>query len=81
MRNKIIAKLEENLNCNLLEVIDESYLHQGHIGYHKNGETHFKIIISSPDLQQLKKIDAHRKINKILQEEINSIHALSLEIK
>jgi len=81
MRAKIIAKLSENIKFSNLEVIDESYLHQGHVGYSSSGESHFKIIIASQDLNKIKKIEAHRLINKILRDEIKNIHALSIELK
>ncbi len=81
MRDLIIAKLSKNINFSNLEVIDESYLHQGHIGYNPTGESHFKIIIASSDLNKIKKIEAHRLINKILRDEIKNIHALSIELK
>lgn len=78
MKNIIIQKLND-LNPELLEVIDESYLHKGHM---ENAiETHFHIAIKSKKLEGLSKIAQHRMINKLLEKELKeSIHALSIEI-
>ena len=38
----IIEKLEEKFNPSILNVIDESHLHEGHVGARPEGETHFK---------------------------------------
>lgn len=80
-RETITKKLNESLLPTLLEVIDESHQHQGHGGWREGGETHFKVIISSPLLTGSKLVQ-HKTIMNILKDEMGKpIHALSIEIK
>ena len=43
----IKKKLEEKFNPYQLNVIDESHLHEGHVGAKPEGETHFKVEMKS----------------------------------
>lgn len=81
MRQQIIKRLENSLNCKKLEVIDESHLHAGHNSDAAKGETHFRIKINSVDLENLSTLKKHQKIYKILTEEIKQIHAIAIEAK
>ena len=47
VRLTIIKKLEEKFNPDELNVIDESHLHEGHVGAKPEGETHFKVEMKS----------------------------------
>jgi len=71
MKEKIIKKLQENFNPDFLEVINNSHLHSGHFevknSKHQN-QTHFFVKISAVELKKIKKIDAHRKVNKLLED-------------
>lgn len=79
---KIKDKLESNLNINKLEIIDESHLHKGHVGYSDEGESHFRIKISSDNFKGLSRVNQHKIIYNILADEMkNKIHALAIEIK
>lgn len=81
IKQKIISKLTEQLNPTYLEVIDESYLHANHNAMAKNGGTHFKVQIEAEELNKLSRVEAHRKINHILANELaNGVHALSIEL-
>ncbi len=82
MRERIIKKLSENLTIKNLEVINKSYLHQGHLGDDGSGETHFDIIISAVDLDSKNQVQNHRKINQLLKDEFekNGLHALSIKV-
>ena len=80
MKEKIIKKLQI-LEPISLEVIDESHKHFGHAGYKDGGESHFRIKISSNHFNGKTKLEKHRMINNLLEEELkNGIHALVLEI-
>ncbi|MBU6338505.1 MAG: BolA family transcriptional regulator [Rickettsiales bacterium] len=82
MKDRIIEKLKENLHPEFLEVKNNSYLHKGHLGDNGSGETHFEIIISAKILEDLSKVNAHRKINQLLKEEFNKgLHALEIRVK
>jgi BolA protein len=79
---EIIKNKLKSLDPISLEIIDESYLHKGHAGYKEGGETHFKIEIISNVFQNMKLIDRHRLVKKLLDEELKTkIHALSLRTK
>lgn len=53
---------------------NESDLHAGPPGR----ETHFKLVLASPDFEGLSRVDRQRKINDILKAEFQSgLHALT----
>ena len=80
--DRINKKLNENLNISKLLVEDESDKHLGHSGYQEGGETHFKITVISCDFIGMNKILRHKRIYKILEQEIaDRIHALSIIAK
>ncbi len=84
MKEKIIKKLQENFNPDFLEVINNSHLHSGHFKaenpQHHN-QTHFMVKISSNELRKFKKIEVHRKINKVLEEFFKEgLHALEIKV-
>ena len=78
---KVKAKINNELNPEQLSLIDNSYLHTKHKSFDSN-KFHIKLIIKSEKLKNMKKIDAHKVIFSILNEEMkNKIHALEIEIK
>ncbi|MFT7087887.1 MAG: BolA protein [Rickettsiales bacterium] len=81
MKERIFKKLSENLTIKNLEVINKSYLHQGHMGDDGSGETHFDVEISASELSG-SRVENQKKINQILKEEFekNGLHALSMKI-
>ena len=83
--NQLIAilknKLEESLNIQKLKIEDKSFLHKNHPG-NQNGKFHLKITIESTELKKFNKIEANKKIYKILDKEIkNHIHSIQLLIR
>lgn len=81
MKERIIRKIEDELKPEFLEVKNNSYLHKGHLGDNGTFETHFEIIISAKSLENLSKINAHRKINQLLKKEFEEgIHALEIKL-
>ena len=81
MKDIIYLKISAKLHPQKLEVIDESHLHIGHAGYKSGGETHFLINIFDSNLSKQPRIQMHRAINKIMEDELkNQIHALSIKI-
>jgi len=79
--DQINNKLSKEINCSILEVINESHMHAGHNDFDGTGESHFRIVISSLDFADLNRVKIHRKIHDILQDELKHIHALTIEIK
>lgn len=64
-----------------LEIVDDSESHRGHGGWREGGETHFNVLIRSPDFGPMSRIDRHRAIHKALGADLVSrIHALALDI-
>ena len=75
------AKLKTDLRPSFLSVIDESNQHIGHTGANPEGESHFRIKISSTALEGKSRVDQHRMINAVLAEELKSrVHALAIEV-
>lgn len=81
MKNRIEKKLQEKFHPSFLEVKNNSHLHSGHIGDDGSGETHFAITIKSAEFEGLNKVQAHRKINEIVKDEMaRGLHALEIKI-
>ena len=81
MKDKIVNKLAVALSPDVLEVTDESHLHAGHAGSRPHGETHFYVRISKEALPGLSRVQQHRKIYEILDEELKStVHALRIDV-
>ena len=78
---KVKAKINSKLNPEQILLIDNSYLHTKHKSFDSN-KFHLKLIIKSKKLKNMGKIDAHKIIFSILNDEMkNKIHALEIEIK
>ena len=78
--NTIKAKINDKLNPEKLLLIDNSFLHKGHKSFDTQ-KFHLKIIIKSVKLKKMKKVEAHKMIFSILENEMkNRIHALEIEI-
>lgn len=78
---EIAGKLQEAFQPTRLEVADESERHRGHSGWQEGGETHFRVVISSPAFAGLSRIQCHRKVHEALSPNpMADIHALSLKI-
>ena len=57
---------------------DKTYLHIKHLSHDKN-KFHLKLTISSKELKKMSKLDANKKINNILKDEIkNYIHSIQI---
>tara|TARA_B100001029_G_C15016453_1_gene427662 strand:- start:1024 stop:1278 length:255 start_codon:yes stop_codon:yes gene_type:complete len=64
-----------------IEIIDNSNLHVGHNNFNGKGETHIQIILKSKNLKQIKRLNIHRQINKLMENEFKSgLHSLEIKI-
>jgi BolA protein len=82
VKDQIIAKLEDALAPQSLEVIDESHKHAGHSGSRPGGETHFRVKLTAAAFSGQSRVDRHRTINGLLAEELKGgVHALAIEAK
>jgi BolA family transcriptional regulator, general stress-responsive regulator len=86
---RIQTKLQTALAPTLLEVIDDSRKHAGHAHMMSRsgtaaatGETHFRIKVVAGAFHGKSRVDRHRMINALLQEEFaGGVHALSIDAK
>ena len=63
-----------------LEIIDESHLHAGHMGYVEGQSTHFRITIVSEKFEGMMPIKQHRMVNAAVKELLDGpVHALALK--
>jgi BolA protein len=74
MQNTIESRLTAALDVAYLEVQNESHMHNVAPG----SESHFKVTIVSDQFEGLMLIKRHRRVNKILEQELQQIHALAL---
>ena len=81
IEKNILYKLEKELNPTLIEIKDESHLHANHNPSAKEGGTHFKIKIVSKKFKGKSRIEKHRIVNDILENEFKKgLHALTLSL-
>ena len=77
----IKVKLLDNPLIQNVKIEDKTYLHAKHSSHQKN-KFHLKLVIFSDDLSKINKIDATKKIYKILDEYIkNYIHSIQILFK
>ena len=80
--NKLIEIIKKKISKEIvfqeINIEDKSFLHKNHKG-NKKDRFHLKISIQSKTLKKMNKIEANKKIYKILKEEMNSyIHSLQI---
>ena len=74
--------LRENFEPVFLEVLDESELHRGHVGFKDGMQTHFKIVISAKIFEKMSRVSRERAIHKALGSSVmKNIHALSIKFR
>jgi BolA protein len=80
MENKqIIRQKLQQLSPKVLEIIDESHKHAGHIP--NAVQTHFRVKIVSSAFRGLNSVARHRLVYNILKEELKGqVHALALTL-
>ena len=80
-KQRIDKILENKFNDFLLEIIDNSNLHKGHNNFTGKDETHIKIILTKKNAISINRLNIHRIINNLLQEEFKSgLHSLEIKI-
>jgi len=88
IQHTIQSKLQQALAPQRLEVINESHQHAGHhhveSGHHATfdgtGETHFRVRIVAETFAGMSRVDRHRTVNELLDEELKAgLHALAIE--
>lgn len=80
VKEEIETRLRKKFEIIHLKVVDESHKHVGHSGYNPDGESHFRIKITSPDFKCMSRVNQHKAIHQVLQDLLESrIHALSIK--
>tara|TARA_B100000029_G_scaffold206014_1_gene203844 strand:- start:3065 stop:3325 length:261 start_codon:yes stop_codon:yes gene_type:complete len=77
---QVKKKIEKNIIVQNIVITDKTFLHKKHLS-HTIGKFHLELRIVSDELKELNKIDATKKIYKILDDEINKyIHSIKISI-
>jgi len=78
--NAMRSKLTDALAPTMLEIVDESHLHQGHAGHDGRGESHFAVTVASEAFAGKNRVARQRMVYGILADELaDRVHALSLK--
>jgi BolA protein len=74
--------LQNRLQPDVLEVLDESAAHAGHVGANGSGTgTHFRVRIGGAQFQGISRVARHRLVYDALQDFIDQgLHALAIEV-
>lgn len=75
----IRERLEQGLNPTRLDIVDESHLHAGHSAEARAGESHFRVLIVSPEFAGKSRVARHRLVNELLADQLaGKVHALAI---
>ena len=82
--NELIAivkkKLQSQIDIEHINIEDKSFLHKNHSG-NESGKFHLKIVIKSPELKRMSKIDSNKRVYKSLDKELKEfIHSIQILI-
>ena len=76
---EIEAKLTEAFQPSLLQVTDQSHLHQGHAEAGTAGESHFHVEIISANFDGKSRPERHRMVYQALEDQLaGGVHALAI---
>ena len=80
-KQRISKILQNNLNDFTVNIVDNSYKHQGHNQFDGKGETHIQIFLKNKSNKKPDRLQLHRKINNLLENEFKSgLHSLEITI-
>ena len=74
IKEKIEESLKTGISSLFIEVINESPNHNIPDG----AESHFKVIVVSDDFENMRQVQRHQLIYKVLSEEMKLIHAIAI---
>ena len=75
-------RLTEALNTTRIELVDDSEKHRGHGGYNPAGESHFSLLIESPDFAGKSRVERQRMVHRALGDLLDErVHALSIRAR
>lgn len=82
LADRMAERLRAQLQPSALEVLDESWQHEGHAGANGTGfGTHFRVRIASPLFEGKPRVARHRMVYDALQDFIDrdGVHALAID--
>ncbi|HEY1244073.1 MAG TPA: BolA family protein [Hyphomicrobiaceae bacterium] len=75
----IRQRLEQALRPTRLDIVDESHLHAGHSSEARAGESHFRVLVVSPEFAGKSRLARHRLVNELLADQLaTKVHALAI---
>ena len=75
----IRQRLEQALRPTRLEIVDESHQHAGHSAQAQAGESHFRVLVVSPEFAGKSRLARHRLVNEVLADQLaTKVHALAI---
>ena len=83
LADRMAERLRAQLQPSALEVLDESWQHEGHAGANGTGfGTHFRVRIAAPSFANRPRVACHRLVYDALQPffQHRGVHALAIEI-
>ena len=80
IENEIEDRLTRAFSPELLEVVNESHRHSGHMGDDGSGESHFAIRIRAASLAAMPRLARHRAVHAALGDLNQRAHAIALDI-
>lgn len=79
---RIRLTLDQALKPLELEIIDESNLHAGHSGAREEGQTHYRVEITTAEFVNKDRLERQRLIHTLLADEFSSgLHALTIKAR
>jgi BolA protein len=85
LKTRMIEKLNQALAPELLDVVDDSHRHAGHLGNPGSAagsETHFSVKVVSSAFAGKTRLARHRMVNDALAEELaTGLHALAIDAR
>ncbi|GBQ26785.1 stress response and cell division protein BolA [Acetobacter estunensis NRIC 0472] len=84
---RVLSVLEEKLSPTLIELVDDSHRHAGHLDRPRGPqagttETHLQLVVVSDAFEGLSRVARSRLVHKLLDAEFgDGLHALALTLK
>ena len=81
VKEQIESKLMAAFGPSQLKVVDDSDKHAGHVGARPEGETHFRVHMTSDAFEGMSRLERQRAVYAVLSEEMaDRVHALQLRL-
>lgn len=79
---KIEAHVRAAFDITEFEAINDSHKHAGHAGDNGTGESHFRIVVTSPVFDGMSRVASHRMVMDAVKPLFDKgLHALSVKTK